>query len=367
MEPVLSDLLETGDVMEFRLSGIHVCFANAIRRTILSEIPVTCIRTETEAVNHCLITKNTSRLHNEIIKQRLSSIPVHTTELDLLPGKYTLEVTKVNDTDNMIFVTSEDFRLRSKESGNIITREETAKIFPSNELTNQYMDFVRLRPKYSDTLLGEELALTAEFSVSNAKENSMFNVVSKCSYSNTLDPVRGEAAWELVKDKMRSESATEAEIEFQKQNFKLLDAQRYFVEQSFEFILQTIGIYDNQTLVKMACSVLQKKMLIMIDGLEADTVPIQHSESTMQNSMDVVLEGEDYTLGKILEYIMYERYYMGERTLSYCGFKKFHPHNTESILRFAFHDKTKKSGLKKLLHASCVEAHALFTQIYRMF
>ena len=67
-------------------------FANALRRIILSEIPINVIRTETEEVNQCKITTNTGRLHNEIIKQRLSCIPIHLTDLDLLPEKYELEV-----------------------------------------------------------------------------------------------------------------------------------------------------------------------------------------------------------------------------------------------------------------------------------
>ena len=30
--------------------------------------------------------------------------------------------------------------------------------------------------------------------------------------------------------------------------------------------------------------------------------------------------------------------YEGDETLSYCGFKKFHPHDTHSIIRLAFKD-----------------------------
>lgn len=368
MDPRISELLETGDVMEFRLSGVHMCFANAIRRLLLSEIPVICIRSETEAVNQCRITKNTSRLHNEILKQRLSSIPVHSTNLEEFPGKYELEVAATNDTDNMMFVTTELFRIKNKETGAYVSREKTAELFPSNDLTHDFIVFARLRPKYSDTIPGEEIALTADFSVSNAKENSMFNVVSKCSYANTMDAVKGEEAWELVKAKMEGESATPKEIEFQARNFKLLDAQRYFVADSFDFIIQTVGVYENSQLVKLACSVLQKKVLDFMEGLEADTVPIQPSDTTMENSIDVVLEGEDYTLGKMLEYVMYERFYMGDKTLSYCAFKKFHPHNTESILRFAFHEKTKRNErIKSMLKATCMEIQELFVSIYKMF
>ena len=49
-----------------------------------------------------------------------------------------------------------------------------------------FIDFARVRPAMGD-VPGEELILNAEFSVHTAKENSMFNVASICSYGNTVD------------------------------------------------------------------------------------------------------------------------------------------------------------------------------------
>ena len=60
---------EDEEGLHFILKDIHVSVANAIRRTILSDIPVVVIRTETSDINQCQITINTSRFHNEIVKQ----------------------------------------------------------------------------------------------------------------------------------------------------------------------------------------------------------------------------------------------------------------------------------------------------------
>ena len=68
MEPRLHSISEEGDVLNFTLQGLHVSFSNAIRRTLLSDIPVLAIRTETYETNQCQIDVNTGRLHNEIIK-----------------------------------------------------------------------------------------------------------------------------------------------------------------------------------------------------------------------------------------------------------------------------------------------------------
>jgi hypothetical protein len=68
---------------------------------------------------------------------------------------------------------------------------ETAKIFRPGKTTNRFIDFSRLRPKISETIPGEALKLSANFSISNAKDNAMYNVVSKCTYSNTIDHSSG--------------------------------------------------------------------------------------------------------------------------------------------------------------------------------
>ena len=45
MNPILSNIVETNNKLKFTLSGIDVSFANAIRRTIISSIPVVVFKT----------------------------------------------------------------------------------------------------------------------------------------------------------------------------------------------------------------------------------------------------------------------------------------------------------------------------------
>ncbi|MBT6440722.1 MAG: hypothetical protein HOK72_13525, partial [Flavobacteriales bacterium] len=72
-----SNVLDNDNKLTFSLKNIHFSTANALRRTIVSDIPVYGIQTQTEESNQCYVHANTSRFHNEIIKQRLSCIPVH--------------------------------------------------------------------------------------------------------------------------------------------------------------------------------------------------------------------------------------------------------------------------------------------------
>jgi DNA-directed RNA polymerase II subunit RPB3 len=375
MNPTISDIVHEDDVYKFRLSNINVSLANAVRRIILSEIPTYVFNTDNSAENNCIIEVNTSRLHNEIIKQRLGCIPIHRKvsmnkkEEESLAGNYIVEVDVTNDTDNIMYVTTEHFKLKNKVTGNYITEEETRKIFPKNPLTHYFIDFVRLRPKISDTIPGEKFKMTCEISVSMAKVNSMFNVVSICSYFNTLDNIKKDKVWEEHRDKLiqTDKDITSDEIEFQKKNFELLDAQRYYVPDSFDFTVQTVGVYDNQEIVKRGCVVLQNKFIDLIHDIDADIVPINVSESTMDNCYDIMLEGEDYTIGKVLEYILYETFYNKEKKLSYCGFKKYHPHDSYSIIRVAFSDRLDKAAVRQCLREASVLAQEVFTKLYNMF
>ena len=273
----------------------------------------------------------------------------------------------VNNDSNTIYVTTEDFKIRNKNNDNYLTIEETRKIFPPCQKTNSFIDFARLRPKISSTIPGEHIKLTAEFSVGTAKDNSMYNVVSKCSYGNTLDPLKISEFWEQYEQKLLTEKMTKEEIEFQKKNFYLLDAQRHFIPDSFDFVIQTIGIYDNIEIVKKSCIIIQNKLIELIKAVDSDTIPINYSETTMDYCFDIILENEDYTIGKVLEYLLYEKYYVTDKVFSFCGFKKFHPHNTDSVIRVAYVSANDKNMVKQHLRLVCIDASEIFKRIYELF
>jgi len=367
MNPTILNVSNDEAGFKFTLSNINVSLANAIRRTILSDIPTLAFYTETYADNQCTIHENTTRLHNEILKHRLSCIPIHMTEHDVLPGNYVLDVDVTNETDAVRFVTTEDFRIRNKTTNNYLTKNELIKIFPPCVKTNMYIDFARLRPKIGNTIPGEKLKLTAEFSVRTAKDNSMFNVVSKCAYGNTIDSVKAGAIWEEHENKIRAEGLTAEELDIQKRNFYLLDAYRYFKPDSFDFVIQSVGVYENVDIVKKGCQVLQKRLMDLVQSIDSDMVHIKLSETSMDYCFDIVLENEDYTIGKVLEYILYEKYFVEQKLLSFCGFKKFHPHDEHSVIRVAYNQSADKQMVAMHLRDICVVAADIFTTVYKLF
>ena len=281
-------------------------------------------------------------------------------ELELLPGNYIMELDEKNTDESIKLVTTEHFKIRNKVSGVPLKEAEIRRIFPPNNKTQYYIDFVRLRPKISDTIPGEEIKLKAEFSVSTAKTNSMFNAVSKCSYGNTIDLSKANEEWEKRKNKLGKDE----DVEFHKKNFYLLDAQRYYVPDSFDFVVESVGVYENKDIVKMASKILNEKFDNFDKLVDSGTVDILNSNTTMSNCFDIKLDNEDYTMGKVLEYLLYKKYYENENTLSFCGFKKFHPHDTHSVIRIAFNNIADISNVKKYLKNVCMDAKEIYKKLY---
>ena len=350
--PIIKDLLDEEDVFYFKICNINVSFVNAIRRTILSEINVCCIEFDSNNVDNdsILISVNTGRLHNEILKHRLSCIPVYVKEdMETFCKENILEIDCHNNSDVPIFVTSGDFRVKNQVRGDYL---ENKNIFPPNRMTNDYIDFSRLRPKISDTIPGESLKLTAKFSISNASKNSTHNVVSVCSYSNSLDEIEIKKKWNVLHVELKSRGVSDEVIDFEKRNFYFLDANRIFVENSFDFKIQSVCILSNREILLLSLTHLLEKFVSFLALLEKDGVTILVSETTMPFSFDVQLYDEDYTFGKILEYLLYQHFYLGA-TLSYCGFKKFHPHDNKSVIRVAFPTSPSPKLLCEILRKSC--------------
>ena len=360
MNPKIDNIREEKNSLLFTLSGVNVSLANAIRRTILSDIPQVVFRTTPYEKNQCTILTNTTRFNNEIIKQRLACIPVHIKDFDDLPLKnYLLEVEVENDTDSVMYVTTENFKIKNTSTDTYLSEKDVRAIFPANDYTGYYIEFLRLRPKISEELPGEKIHFHCKFDIGTAKEEGMYNVVSTCSYAFSEDQDKVEQTLAQKMQEWRDEGKTKEEMEFESKNWRLLEARRIVKSDSFDFIIETIGVYTNQELLVKACEVLIQGLKSLDTAFQTDDdslVKIVKAENTLMNSYDILLEKEDYTLGKILEYVLYTKFYEGVKTLTYCGFKKMHPHDDGSVIRLAYKEPIEKTGIKQNVVESLNEA-----------
>ena len=372
MNPKIENYQESNNVLTFTLSGVDVSFANGIRRTILADIPTVVFKTMPFEENKANILENTSRLNNEILKQRLSCIPIHIKDLTIPLENYLLEVNETNNTDTMMYVTTEHFKIKNLATGNYLEEKDVQSIFPAyvppTGKGEYYIDFVRLRPKISDEIVGEKINLTCEFSIGTAKEDSMFNVVGTCSYGFTPDPEVMKIELQKKQQIWKDEGKNAEEIDFESSNWKLLDGLRFVKKQSYDFVIETLGVFENDELIQKACDIIKAKFKFLVDAMNTNELEIKPSDTIMENCFDIILENEDYTIGNILNYLLYTIGYRDTKVLTYCGFKKMHPHDSHSIIRLAFASPTaSKTSIKELMTYAIDKANKALDKINSSF
>lgn len=358
--PRITDIRqETDEILYFTVDNCNVSIINGLRRTILSDIPVVCIKTEPHneiqsTLESTIIYKNTTSLTNEIIKQRLGCIPVHIKKPNNIEN-LVVELDMTNKTDELLYVTTGDFKIKENATNQYLTDSQVRKIFPPNKITNDYILFNRLKPKISKTLDGESLIFKAKLHKSTSKINSQCNVCSTIGYENTVDNVKSNEEWLKYKDKLVKEGKKEKEINNIEKNWMIHNAKRYFIDNSFQFKLETIGIYTNEELIKIACNILINRFEILKKMVQNDKIEIEKNTINTNFSHDIILPNISYTLGKVLEYLFHDRYFKRKKTFSYVGFIKKHPHDDDSIIRIVFKDG-ENSNMEniKLILLACI-------------
>lgn len=376
--------------IQFTLSDADVSVANAIRRTILANIPAVVI--DPAATD---IAINTSRFSNEIIKHRLSCIPVH--HIPAIGGggnnnnnsvnpnpdisKYSIELDVHNNrADDTIIVTTEHINVfyhgapavaaaapaaadenaavAAAPVAAVVDPEFTRKVFPATILDNgeYFIDILRLRPAIGLAGVGDQIKLRAQLKIDTAESNACFNVVSKCTFFNTVDAAKAASAWAEEETRLRSrivadsEAAKESQIRFHKKDFEILRAQRYFLADSFEFRVESIGTYAILPLMVVACDVIITRLQALKSHLETGDgdVIIQNTPKAFQpRAFDILLRGQNHTLGKLIEYVLYDLYYEGRsgaKSIIYCGFNRPHPHEPTSIIRIVLSAPSSAAG-----------------------
>ena len=375
-KPVIESFTDHDGTLKFTVSGINVSLANAVRRTILADIPTYCFRTLPHAENRVQITANTTRLNNEIIKQRMGCIPIHIKandpdfeQFNVADYRVVLDVQNTGTASE--YVTTKHFRIVNAKTGKELSESVVRRIFPPDAMTGGYILIARLMPRLTQNVDGERLALTAEIGVGTARMDGMYNVVSTCAYCATPNVAEADKVWAECAKALERDGNEAAFIASERKNWFAMEAQRYTHPDSFDFIIESVGVYSNTEIVTKACLLLVEKCNKLISDIEnaSGDVDVAPSDTTLSNGYDVTLQNEDYTLGKCIEYFLHTNHYEGSRTISFCGFRKNHPHDTHSMIRMAFHAPTDVDIVHTYLMQSARDSAAVFqsliSQIHR--
>ena len=330
----VTDIHKSDDnILHFTLKGVNVCVANALRRTIIGNIRSVVISKE-----DCNITTNTSRFNNEIIKQRLACIPICLTPDDDQIKTFTLHLTKTNNTSHVVFVTSEDFKVM--ENG----KESDKKLFIPDDITGQYIDIIRLRPKLG--LAVESITLSATLSITTGSQTGTCNL-GNCYYRFTVNHEVANREW--MKKGIDNKN--------DKKDWDLLQAKRFTVPDSYDFSVESYEthIYSPEQLVKIGCKTIQYDL----NTFKTTDFDFQKSENTLENCVDIILPHCDHTIGKLLEYYIFTTKFPA--TIKYISFLKNHPHDKHGVLRLQYGDVSPtKPMLEELISNACEECKSYF-------
>jgi DNA-directed RNA polymerase subunit L len=324
---------ERSNSFSIEINQVDLAFVNAIRRIILTEIPVIGFRGEDEPSLEVI--SNNGPLHNEIILHRFGLIPIHFTADETEnfdPDSYEFEIDINNKTDSRINVTSEHFIVKHK--GVLLAKKEVQRLFPPSNITGDYILITRLQKGQFLNVKGKAVKLTAQVhsgfcpvSLSNFKYMSDLNEIVK--HDNVLDKERAF---------MKNE---------------------YGEPTSFLFEIESVNALTPKYLISKAIEILNEKISFIFNNInDIEYRKTSNLESNNENEMvgyEFIFKDEDDTLGWFLQSQMFNHYIRSKtptqknKIMTYVGYTCPHPLDTTVVLKIYIKDSDSVQEYKDVL------------------
>ena len=324
----------------FRVRSIDRSVLNAIRRTVLTDIPYAAMVHGTGPYR-----VNTSRHTNAFLSERLRLLPVCLP--DLTPATVSsyyveLDVQCPVGATEWREVTSHDLVLMT--SAGRVDDTLQREVFPANQTHNTYFTLLYLNP-------GEHISFTCPLELRTGN-----HWTAGCNLYDTMDQ-------EAVEKQKGRSTLTGMELS----NWERIEAKRIVLPNDFTLEVVPIG-YGKQTheLVVEACQILATRVERLATDVEHKTVRIVASDHTLSLAWDVLFP--TYVGYSGLYMLQYVFHHLMEQT--YCGVVKTHPHDgptTQACMRLAFSDGGTAEHVHTLLLQACTVLRTHLIQIQEQF
>jgi len=343
--------------LSFEIADADVCIINALRRVLLSEVPSLVFRGFPHKDNKINIIKNNSKFNNEYIKHRMQCIPIFMSdpsEFENMKEKYQLRLNVSNNTNNLIYVTTDQFVLCVRGSDKPLPgyEKQIRKMFPQDPISGGNIPICCLRPRIADTDDVEEIQMIIDFSTGTSKEDACWNVVTKCCFENKKDDERFARILKKEPKAVEQHFKSQADIDNymriemspeEVRDFEIIESQRVFIPNHFVMYVQSVGIYSNEYLISFAANYMIRRLDEFNSFLATASIKnVCHSmdnycllrdTTTLKKIITLYVKHDDYTMGKVIEKYLY---YMTKKEVFYVSFKKEHPHDTHSLVLFSY-------------------------------
>jgi DNA-directed RNA polymerase subunit L len=346
-----SDVSVIGPVLTFVAKGLDVATANAIRRTVLADIPNVAIAFSVDGSGQpdeddVKILKNVSSLHNEFLAHRISLLPVCLTEdeiSDFKPESMRFEIHAKNTGRTPLLVTTADV-VGYDSKAQVLGRERMKQIFPPNPMTGDFVLITKLKPNMAQAQYGDELSVEFRARLGTARSHARWSPVSMCTYNFVLDPERVEAGFQDFLASNQSKGRTDKELRME---FDAMEALRcYKVDARGEpaeirFAIQTECLMRPEFIFWKALRVLSADLQSFRETLEAEQPPADLEVGSLGGDpaffhVTVTRVGFDHTLGNLLQTRLYDRYVAPKKVLAYAGYYIVHPLEDTLVFKLRF-------------------------------
>ena len=312
------------------IQNLDISIINGIRRTLITDIPIVGFIGE-EPEQSINIIENNTPLNNEIIKNRLSMIPIHLTddenehfgtenginEFEIKLKKYTTELIEN--------IYTKDFEVFINDS-----KVDTKTYFPINTLSNDHILITKLRKN-------ENIELTAKAYKKTARLNASFNPIAGCAFYYKYEKI--------------SNNPIENERNYEKDKN---DEPKTVI-----FSFEIINKLSHQYLFEKAINILIDKLHSLKNNIEDNTniEVVKHKNICY----DFIIENEDDTLGNIIQSYIFDTYVKTKKTLHnnkiclFVGYLNVHPLQNILKIRLSIDDTMDPREFKTFLGNICQE------------
>lgn len=283
-----------GHEMTCELKNVPVSFVNALRRTLLNGIPTVVIR-------DVQILENTTQIPHEMLKHRVEMLPVDVLPTDagtIKEAKIELHVLPDKGAKDIRIITTDDFKIES-------ARE---KLLMRDRDLNTPILFLKMRPN-------ETVRITASLAV----ENELVSQVCTATTRWHIDEERAKAA-----RKAYEEAGNDVRV------FDNTLYQREYSRDArgrpnwFDLSVESVGVISATDLLKMAVSILRKK----VDEYMKEALENIQREAD-EGSYTVALPQGGHTVGYLFQEVMYS-----DANVNFVAYDIPHPLKNIMVLRF---------------------------------
>lgn len=371
-------------ILSFQLKNYLVSYANTLRRMVLTgteSIAFNSRMNDSGATSDVIIEVNTTPMTNEMLADRIGLIPIYGDPTKWNPDEYIFKLEVTNETPDPMPVTAADFRVYQKGRPGedpILDPEGSKKFFHPDPVTGDTCVIAMLKPQLPNQA-PQKIKLTAKATVGTGRDHIRWCPVSQCSYAYTIDTDEGRQReyferWleNTKKLSMRKLEDDPEKKEAMIREFQTMEVQRCFKRNekgepnSFDFVIETIGLQPIADIVERALLNLEKKCTLYAGELPLD-IRVQPADARMKG-FDFFFLREDHTLGNLLQTWM-EDNMMESGDITFVGYKVPHPLRDEMVLRVGvdFPSQPDKDGKEFVARGAVSRAAAACAILFRQW